>query len=94
MHDLRRTAVLERDAPPTALTTPPAPKYPTVDRLKTQAAPDREQMLYDLADEARARGMNDREWYENQNIGSCPAQVDVRIEMLVDWLAAHPVPAA
>ncbi len=90
MHDVRRAAVLERDTP-TALTTPPAPLFPPVERRHTEAMPDREKRLYDLADQARARGLTDQEWYANQNIGSCRMQVEQRINALNDWLTEHPL---
>ncbi len=88
MHDRRRGAVLETDAQaPQALTKP---AFEPIRRDRTAATPDRETVLYDLHDEARSRGISPTEETDIIQVGNCKQQVDVRIEMLVDWLAAHP----
>ena len=77
--------VLERE-PEVAATpaTAAPPRYPRiVNRTLTEAPPDREQLLYDLTDEALAtRLWTDQNIEVSRAIGSCPQQVEIRIEVL------------
>lgn len=61
----------------------------TAVRRQTQASPEREDLMYELTDEALKRGIAEKE-LKSMNVGNCAAQVETRINSLTSWLNKNP----
>lgn len=82
-------ALVERIRTLTERPSPQRTVASTADARPTVAPMSLQDELRLLEKNAQEKGMSESELNKTRQIGDCPAQVQIRVERLHEWLAAH-----